>query len=61
MKIKTTRQFYDTEAGTLRKVGDTFNATVKRFKHLNNTIHGKLVEEIKTTKTITKKEIDTNE
>ncbi|HEY4543726.1 MAG TPA: hypothetical protein VIG40_03685 [Tissierellaceae bacterium] len=47
MKAKALIKFYDLEKETLMHPGDTFEITKQRFKELNSTIHGNLVELIK--------------
>lgn len=55
MKVKTVQPFIDILNNKLRGVGDVFDVTKKRYHELNNTIHGVVVVETKTTN---KKEID---
>lgn len=47
MKVKALVTFNDKKANKERKKGSVFNVTQERFKEINSTVHGKLVEEIK--------------
>lgn len=47
MKVKTLIKFKDLKESKTRKVGEEFEVTKKRFKEINSTKHGILVEEIK--------------
>lgn len=47
IKAKAIKTFIDKKANKERKEGSVFNVTPKRFKEINSTVHGKLVEEVK--------------
>ena len=47
MKVKTIVKFRDLKEKKLRKIGEEFEVTKKRFEEINSTKYGKLVEEIK--------------
>lgn len=54
MKVKAVRQFYDLKENVRRipgKPGDTFEVTQARFKEINSTKYGVLVEEVNEPKT----------
>ena len=44
MKVKALRKFRDLKAGVMREKGAVFEVTEKRFREINSTIHGALVE-----------------
>lgn len=46
MLAKCTREFRDLEAGVVRKVGDTFEATPERLEAINGTKYGTLAEPV---------------
>lgn len=46
MKVRALMLFRDKKEGVVRKQGDTFNVTKGRFKEINSTKHGLLVEEV---------------
>lgn len=50
MKVKAIAQFHDLEADVDRKAGDVFEVAAERFKAINSTQYGKLVEEVKAAK-----------
>lgn len=47
MKVKVVKKFRDLKEEKHRAKGDTFEVSQARFKEINATRHGKLVEEIK--------------
>lgn len=47
MRVKTLRTFMDLKENKERKAGDTFKVSQERFKELNSTKYGTLVEELK--------------
>lgn len=47
IKAKVIKTFIDKKANKERKKGSVFNVTQERFKEINSTVHGVLVEEIK--------------
>lgn len=47
MNVKVLKTFKDQKGKAIRKIGETFEVTEKRFKEINTTTHGILVEEIK--------------
>lgn len=47
MLVKTLRKFKDLKEGKLRAKGQEFEVTEDRFKEINSTKYGELVEEIK--------------
>ncbi len=47
MKVKTLVKFKDLKEKKLREVGEEFEVSKTRYKEINSTKHGKLVEEIK--------------
>lgn len=47
IKVKALGVFNDLKAKKERIVGDVFEVTKSRYKGINSTIHGILVEEIK--------------
>lgn len=48
MRVKVVREFIDLKNNKKRrKVGEIFDVTNERFKELNNTSFGKVVEEVK--------------
>lgn len=53
MKVKVLRTFNDLKGKVIRKQGEIFEVTKKRYEEINSTSHGDLIEEIK--------EIDKNE
>ena len=44
MNVRTVREFYDREAGVIRKVGDEFEAGDARVASLVHSLYGVLVE-----------------
>lgn len=46
MLARCTRTFLDTEAGTLREAGSTFEVTPERLSAINATKYGQLAEEV---------------
>ena len=46
MKVKVLQPFYDFKEGVARKVGDTFSCSNERFKKINSTKFGKMVEAV---------------
>ena len=44
MHVRTVREFYDREAGVVRRVGDEFEAGDARVASLVHSLHGVLVE-----------------
>ncbi len=49
MRAKTVKTFYDLKAKKVRKKGDIFEVSKKRFEEINST-SGTLIKEIKETK-----------
>lgn len=47
MRVKTIKSFIDLKEKKIRKEKEEFEVTKERFKEINSTSHGKLVEEIK--------------
>lgn len=47
MKVKTLVEFKDLKEKITRKFGEEFEVNKARFKEINSTKYGKLVEEIK--------------
>ena len=47
MKVKVIKQFRNKYSKKIHKVGDILDISDKRFKEMNSTKHGDLVEEIK--------------
>lgn len=47
MKVKTIVKFKDLKEKKLREVGEEFEVSKERFKEINSTKYGKLVEEVK--------------
>lgn len=52
MKVKALKLFRDKDKNVPRNPGDVFDVTEKRFKELNSTKFGTLVEEIQIKKPI---------
>jgi len=50
MKVKALRKFRDLKAGVMREKGAVFEVTEKRFREINSTIHGALVEPVEESK-----------
>lgn len=46
MKVRAVTLFKDLKEGVVRKKGDTFIISKERFKEINSTQHGKLVDEV---------------
>lgn len=46
MKVKAVKKFKDLKENKVRETGDVFEVNKKRFKEINSTKHGKLVEEV---------------
>jgi len=46
MKVKALRKFRDLKAGVMREKGAVFEVTEKRYRELNSTMHGALVEPV---------------
>lgn len=44
MIVKTVKPFYDTKEGITRNVGDAFTVSAERFKEINSTKFGVMVE-----------------
>lgn len=47
MKVKALVTFTDKKANKERVKGSVFNVTQERFKEINSTVHGKLIEKVK--------------
>ncbi len=47
MRVKTIVKFKDLKEKKLREVGEEFEVSKERFKEINSTKYGQLVEEIK--------------
>lgn len=47
MKALVLRDFYDIEAQTIRRKGETFDANKKRIEELENSPFGKLAERMR--------------
>lgn len=47
MKVKVLKRFVNKYSNKTHEVGDILDISEKRFKEINSTKHGKLVEEIK--------------
>lgn len=47
MKVKALKKFKDVKERKLRKKGEVFSVTEKRFKEINSSSFGILVEEVK--------------
>jgi len=47
MKVKTLKTFRDLKDKKIRRKGEIFEVTKKRFEEINSTKHGALVEEVK--------------
>lgn len=50
MKVKVVRKFRDKHTNLLHEIDETLEITKERFKEINSTAHGTLVEEIKEVK-----------
>jgi len=48
MKVKTLKTFKDLKDKKIRRKGEVFEVTKKRFEEINSTKHGAIVKEIKT-------------
>lgn len=46
MKVITIRKFKDLKEDKTRQVGETFIVSKSRFKEINSTGHGELVQEV---------------
>ena len=44
MYVRTVKEFYDREAGVVRRVGDEFEAGDERMASLVSSLYGRLVE-----------------
>ncbi|MFA6690049.1 MAG: hypothetical protein WCS18_11285 [Sphaerochaetaceae bacterium] len=44
MNVRTIKEFYDREAGTVRHVGDEFEAGEARVAALASSLYGRLIE-----------------
>lgn len=55
MEARVLRTFNDVKGNKIRKTGEIFEVTKKRYEEINSTKHGQLVEEIK------EKEVKKNE
>ncbi|BCK01416.1 hypothetical protein [Anaerocolumna chitinilytica] len=51
MKVRALEQFNDLTENVMRKKGDIFTTTEKRFEEINSTSFGVLVEHIETEET----------
>lgn len=47
MRVKTIVKFKDLKEKKLREIGEEFEVSKERFKEINSTKYGKLVEEVK--------------
>ena len=61
MKVKALRKFRDLKAGVMREKGAVFEVTEKRFREINSTIHGALVEPVEESKEELKLEAEEEE
>jgi len=61
MKVKALRKFTDLKEDKLREKGAVFEVTEKRFREINSTIHGALVETIEEPKPEVEEEAWSNE
>ncbi|WP_236910190.1 hypothetical protein [Clostridium sp. Cult3] len=50
MKAKVLRTFNDVKGNKIRKKGEIFEVTKKRYEEINSTSYGTLIEEIKEVK-----------
>ena len=55
MKAKVLNRFIDKNTNDLQEIGTEIEVTQKRFEEINSTVHGILLEEVKTKKKTTKK------
>jgi hypothetical protein len=51
LKVKAIKQFIDLKENVRRKPGEEFEVTQARFKEINSTKHGVLVEKVEEPKT----------
>ena len=61
MKVKALRRFLDLKEGKLREKGAVFEVTEKRYRELNSTMHGALVEPVEESKEELKLEAEEEE
>jgi len=61
MQVKVLRTFRDVKDNAVRRKGDVFEVTKKRFKELNSTEHGALVELVEEPKPEVEEEAWSNE
>jgi len=61
MKVKALRKFRDLKAGVMREKGAVFEVTEKRYRELNSTMHGALVEPVEESKEELKLEAEEEE
>lgn len=61
MKVKALRKFRDLKAGVMREKGAVFEVTEKRFREINSTMHGALVEPVEESKEELKLEAEEEE
>ena len=47
MKVKCIKTFRDVQEGVTRSVGETFEVTTERFRAINATKYGQLVQEVR--------------
>nr|DAL98419.1 MAG TPA: hypothetical protein [Caudoviricetes sp.] len=46
MKVKALIKFKDLKEGKVREKGSVFEVTKERFKEINSTYHGTIIEEV---------------
>ena len=57
MRAKALTLFNDLKEGVVRKKGDAFNVSEERFKEINSTGYGKLIEEAEEVEELTVKQL----
>lgn len=57
MKVRAVKLFKDKREGVVRKKGDAFNVSEERFKEINSTRYGKLIEEVVEVEELTVKQL----
>lgn len=57
MRAKALTLFKDLKEGVVRKKGDVFDVSEERFKEINSTGYGKLIEEVEEVEELTVKQL----